>query len=326
MPNLPGLSNTHTLGQQLDAYKKEKEILLALSNDITKAREKHDLVKIISSRLKEYFYFTHAVISLIDKQKGTYYPFLMDRESMHIKHRSELPSLLKMNFPVDDPFLGKVADSEVPVSFLLDEIIDEPGLPAFLKVNYEYGIKKAMIAILKNKMETIGFVLVYSDQTDSFPDDFKNILHGIVPHLSNAVSNVIINEELLSKEKEKSFLLDFSNHIATVRTKEDLARAVRTAIGKLNQKSGYVIRRINEDNATMSPYVFDLGTQQHDQKAVSALAKASPINDGLQNRVLNSPIPLLFNVDREIQRGIISPYLQNCKAIGFNNFLGFRLS
>lgn len=319
-------SKTNALGQQLDAYKKEKDILLALSNDITRVREKNDLVKVFSSRLKAYFYFTHAVISLIDKQKGTYFPFLMDRESMHIKHRSELPSLLKMNFAIDDPFIGKVADSEVLVSFLLDEIINEPGIPAFLKVNYECGIRKAMIVKLKNKMETIGFVLVYSDQTDSFPDDFKNILLGIAPHLSNAVTNIIINEQLLSKEKEKSFLLDFSNHIATVRTKEDLALAVRTAISKLNQKSGYVIRRINEDNATMSPYVFDLGTQQHDQKTVSVLAKASyPINDGLQNRVLNSTIPLLFNVEREIQRGITSSYLQNWKTMGFKNFLGIRL-
>lgn len=316
----------NTLGEQLDGYKKEKDILLALSNDITKAREKHDLVKIMSTRLKEYFYFTHAVISLIDKQKGTYFPFLMDRESMHIKHRSELPSLLRMNFPIDDPFLRKVADSDVPVSFLLDEIINEPGIPAFLKINYQCGIKKAMIAKLKDKMEIIGYVLVYSDQTDSFPEDFKNILQGITPHLSNSVSNVIINEELLSREKEKSFLLDFSNQIATVRSKEDLAYAVRSAINKLNQKSGYVIRRINEDNTTMSPYVFDLGVHQNDQKAVSALAKASyPINDGLQNRVLNSPIPLLFNVEREIQRGITSTYLQNWKTMGFKNFLGIRL-
>ena len=120
----PNQSVINTLDEQLNVYKKEKDILLSLSNDITKAREKHDLVKIMSTRLKEYFYFTHAVISLIDKQKGTYFPFLMDRESMHIKHRSELPSLLKMNFPIDDPFLDKAADSDAPVSFLLDEIIN----------------------------------------------------------------------------------------------------------------------------------------------------------------------------------------------------------
>jgi transcriptional regulator with GAF, ATPase, and Fis domain len=76
----------------------------------------------------------------------------------------------------------------------------------------------------------------------------------------------------------------------------------------------------------MSPYVFDLGIKQHDQNIVNALQKARyPINDGLQNRVLDSSIPLLFNVEREIQRDITSSYLQNWKAMGFKNFLGIRL-
>ena len=322
----PTHSPENALGQQLDAYKKEKDILLELSNDITRVREKNDLVKVFSSRLKTYFYFTHAVISLIDKQKGTYFPFLMDRESMHIKHRGELPSLLKMNFPVDDPFLGKVAGTEIPVAFLLDEIINEPGIPPFLKVNYECGIRKAMIAKLKDKMETIGYVLVYSDRTDSFPEEFINTLLGIAPHLSNAVANIIVNEQLLGKEKEKSFLLDFSNQIAAVRTKEELAHATQTAISRLNQKSGYVIRRINEDDATMSAYIFDLITNQNDRQTLGELTTTSyPINDGLQNRVLNSAIPLLFNVDREIKRGVSAPYLQQWKTMGFKNFLGIRL-
>src|SRR5258706_4659419 len=115
-----------------------------------------------------------------------------------------------------------------------------------------------MIAKLKDKMDTIGYVMVYSDRTDSFPEEFLNTILGIAPHLSNAVSNIIINEQLLSKEKEKSFLLDFSNQIAAVRTKEDLARTVQAAISRLNQKSGYIIRTINEDDTPTSRYVFDI--------------------------------------------------------------------
>src|SRR5574338_420042 len=98
-----GGSPAYLLQQQVALYQKEKDLLLTLSNDITKAREKNDLIKIFSSRLKDYFYFTHTVISLIDKQNGTYFPFLIDRESMQIRHRSELPSLLKMQFTINDP-------------------------------------------------------------------------------------------------------------------------------------------------------------------------------------------------------------------------------
>jgi formate hydrogenlyase transcriptional activator len=178
---------------------------------------------------------------------------------------------------------------------------------------------------LMREGKPMGFINIYSDMPDSFHNGFRNVIKSIAPQLSSAISNIIKNEELLKKEKEKSFLLDFSSDIATVRTKEELARAVRIALSKLNPPGGFIIRKINEDNSTMSPYIYDL-SKTHDPKIVSALEKARyPIDDGLQNRVLNSSIPLLFNVDREIQRGVTSPYLQYWKQMGFKDIVGIRL-
>ncbi len=172
----------------------------------------------------------------------------------------------------------------------------------------------------------MGFIHIYSDQYNGFSEEFRSVIKGIVPQISSAVSNIIKNEEVLSKEQDKSFLLDFSSDISTVRTKEDLASAVSTAISKLNQENGYVIRRINDDNTTTTPYVYDLGTRQPDAKILRDMERSKfPINDGIQDRVLNSSIPLLLNIDREIQRGITSPYLQNWKTMGFKNFVGVRL-
>jgi hypothetical protein len=70
-----------TLQQQVETYKRENDILLALSDDITRVREKNDLIKVFSSRLKSYFEFTHAVISLIDEENKVYFPFLLDVET-----------------------------------------------------------------------------------------------------------------------------------------------------------------------------------------------------------------------------------------------------
>jgi formate hydrogenlyase transcriptional activator len=80
----------------------------------------------------------------------------------------------------------------------------------------------------------MGFINIYSDMPDSFNSGFRSVIKGIAPQLSSAISNIIKNEELLKKEKEKSFLLDFSSDIAAVRTKEELTLAVRTAIRTLN--------------------------------------------------------------------------------------------
>ena len=321
----PDESKMNALRLQLDSYKKEKDILLALSNDITRVREKNDLIILFSKRIKGLFYFTHTLVALIDYKDETYAPFLLDDKSP-IRSHTKYRQLVQSRFSLNEPFIQSILQTDDPISFLLEDIMDQPQSPAFLRLNYEGGIREILMTRLMKDGKPMGFINIYSDIPGSFSKGFRNIIKGIAPQLSSAISNIIKNEELLKKEKEKSFLLDFSSDIASVKTKEELALAVRTAINKLNQKSGYVIRRINEDNITMSPYVYDLGIQQHDQKIVSALEKARyPINDGLQNRALNSTIPLLFNVDREIQRGITSTYLQNWKMMGFKDVVGIRL-
>ncbi len=308
------------------ALEQERRILLDLGNDLTRVRDKNDLIALFSNRLKGLFYFTHALVSLIDYKDETYGAFLFDIETSPIRSHPGYQSLFNTRFSLNEPFIKMALAAKEPISFLLEDVMDQPLSPRYLKVNYEGGIREILMTKLQNAEKPIGFFYVYSDKVGSFTNEFRSIMNGIAPQLSSAVTNIIKNEDVLNKEKEKSFLLDFSSDMATVRTKEDLARAVRIAISKLNQKSGYVIRRINEDNTTLSPYVYDLGIKQHDQKIVNALEKARyPINDGIQNRVLDSSIPLLFNVEREIQRGITSPYLQNWKAMGFINFVGIRL-
>ena len=329
MRSAPGQSNQsqkNALLEQLHAYEEEKNILLALSNDITRVRDKNDLIILIKKRIKGLFYFTHTIVTLIDYKDETYVPFLLDNDGSPIRSHIRYQEMVQSHFSLNEPFIQAVLQADEPISFWLEDIMDKPKSPSFLRVNYERGVREILMMRLVKEGKPMGFIHIYSDRSDSFSNEFRNVIKGIAPQLSGAVSNIIKNEELLNKEKEKSFLLDFSSDIATVRTKEELARAVRAAISKLNQKSGYVIRRINEDNTTMSPYVYDLGIQEHDQKILSTLEKARyPINDGLLNRVLSSPIPLLFNIEREIQRGITSPYLENWRAMGFKNFLGIRL-
>jgi formate hydrogenlyase transcriptional activator len=302
----------------------ERKLLLELGNDITGVRDKNDLIILFSKRIKGLFYFTHTLVALIDYKDETYTPFLLDNTSP-IRSNAEYKELVQSRFSLNEPFIRSVLQADEPMSFLLEDVMERPQSPAFLRVNYEGGIREILMTRLMKGGKPMGFINIYSDIPGSFNDGFKNVIKNIAPQLSSAISNIIKNEELFGKEKEKSFLLDFSNDIATVRTKEELARAVRSALSKLNPPGGFVIRRINEDNTTMSPYIYDL-SKTHDPKIVSALENAKyPVNDGLQNRVLNSAIPLLFNVEREIQRGITSAYLQYWKQMGFKDIVGIRL-
>jgi len=304
----------------------EGAILLELGKDITRVREKKDLILLLSKRIKSLYYFTHTVVTLIDHKDKTYKGFLLDTATDAILEKEAYAKLQKTHFTLNEPFIKAVLDSESPISFLLEDFKDRPQSPSYLQVSYESGIREIMMATLWIEDKPLGFIHVYSDRTDSFTEEFRNIIKGIAPQLSIAVSNIIKNEELQKKEQEKSFLLDFSNDISEVRSKQDLADAVRTALKQLNPLQGYVIRKLDEDGASLSTYIYDESVTTKDNlNFYKILDSKFPINDGLQNRVLESYIPLLFNVDIEIDRGITAPYLFFWKQIGFKRVVGIAL-
>jgi transcriptional regulator with GAF, ATPase, and Fis domain len=285
------------LHKQIDCYENEKDILQALGNEITRARVKTDLIKVFSSKLKGFFYFTHAVVSLIDQRNQTYYPFLLDKEALHIKHRAELPSLLATRFFLGDPFISQVADSEVPVVFLLDDIMSKPGVPTFIKVNYECGIRKAMIAPLKSKMETIGFVFIYSDRTDSFSNEFQSVLRRISPQLSSAVSNIIINEEIKYNEWVNEVLLTVSNDLVTVRRRKDLLKVVNAGLKKLVNFTHNVMTIMDETEEMYHVYVTDPDSPNRElTRYEEAVNKSYPVKDEIYDVASLSDKPVVFDM------------------------------
>jgi len=290
----------------------ERRMLLDLGNDITSVRDKNDLLVLFSKRIKSLFYFTHTIVTLIDYKDEYYYPFLLDKENSPIRYHALYEELVNSRFSLNEPFIQGVLNADGPVSFQLADVVDKPGSPIFLRANFEKGVKEVLMTRLIKEGKPMGFIHIYSDRPGSFTDEFRSVIKGIAPQLSGAVSNIIKNGEILSKEREKSFLLDFSKELAAVRTREELGVAVKASLGKINPLRGYFIRKINDDGTTMS----DLDEQARTRY---------PINDGLQNRVLDSPIPLLFNIDREIERGVGSSYLQTWRRMGFTSFVGIRL-
>ncbi|MBD3581816.1 sigma-54-dependent Fis family transcriptional regulator [Flavobacterium selenitireducens] len=301
-------------------------ILLDLAKDITKVREKNDLIILFTKRIRAFFEFTHTIVTLIDPKDETYTPFLLDNERSPIRDHDAYDGLTQSHFNLNEPFIKAVLASDGPVSFYLNDVMDQPQSPSFLKVNYDRGVREILMATLWNEEKPMGFIHIYSNNTKTFTEEFRNIIKGIAPQLSVAVSNIIKNEELQKKESEKSFLLDFSQDVAAVRDKNDLQAAVRNALSKLNSLRGYVIRKINDDNQTMSTYLYDTSLEISDQALLSEVLQSKfPIDDGLQNRVLESYIPLLFNIDIEINRGVTSKYLKLWKQVGFRSLVGIAL-
>ncbi len=62
----------------------------------------------------------------------------------------------------------------------------------------------------------------------------------------------------LAERERMSFLLDFSQDIAAVRTKADLEAAISNALQRLLSTRLAMIRVIGEDGETLVPYLWDI--------------------------------------------------------------------
>ena len=121
----------------LATLEQERKILSELGNDITSVRDKNDLITLFSKRIKSLFYFTHTIVTLIDAKDESYTPFLLDQESSPIRSHALYPELIKAHFSLNDPFIQAVLHADEPISFLLEDIVDQPQSPSFLRANYE---------------------------------------------------------------------------------------------------------------------------------------------------------------------------------------------
>src|SRR5688500_14419553 len=120
----------HSLQQRVEHYKKENDILLALSDDITRVREKNDLLILFKKRIKGLLYLTHTIVTLIDHKDETYVPFLLDNESSPIRSHASDQEMVHSRFSLNEPFIQAVLHAEEPISFLLHDIMDQPKSPA----------------------------------------------------------------------------------------------------------------------------------------------------------------------------------------------------
>src|SRR5688572_1352747 len=97
-----------SLKQQVEHYKKEKDILLALSNDLTRVRDKNDLIILFKERIKGLYHITHTIVTLIDYKDETYVPFLLDNTGSPIRSHERYKEMVRSRFNLNEPFIQAV--------------------------------------------------------------------------------------------------------------------------------------------------------------------------------------------------------------------------
>lgn len=168
----------------------EKALLLSVSKDIAAIRNKIDLFKVVSTKIRTLLSSQVFLISLINQEEQTQAVYFVDHEEIALQY----PSYHKIRnqiCPINDGVYNLVLESEEPVLFNIEELVKTPGIPNYVEVWHEMGREQMIAATLRIGGEAIGTLWIYSRQTTS-----KELLSDISAQLSVAISNILDNEKI----------------------------------------------------------------------------------------------------------------------------------
>src|SRR5690606_31422289 len=255
---LPHLSNavSNIIANQKIEYRDEiQKALLSLSSEMVMVRDREKLSSIFKLRLSKLMYFTHSIMTVLSRSGTTYEPFLLDPDS-RTTQLAEYSQMVNTPAPIEDGFYNVAAASKKAVVFNLSNF-DMENAPLWIQLNWKGGIKEILIKALSPHKDSKYNLILFSDRPNTFDQRAVDIIDQLAGQLATAASNVAANEEIAQKERDKSFLLEFSRDIALSRTKKDLSRAIHGSLKKLSNIKAYFIRVLDPNGASLSSFMFD---------------------------------------------------------------------
>ncbi|HEX8020970.1 MAG TPA: sigma 54-interacting transcriptional regulator [Mucilaginibacter sp.] len=208
------------------------QIATALRLRIEDVHERADLIKMLTDLLKTHFNFNGIFIQSVDPHTGTYYPFLIDHHSK-ARDLNEFKALSNTRASIQDPIVRDAIKARHSFVVSLKDFTSMPAVPYWIKINFEYGIRKGLVTPLRIKDEVVGVCYIWFDNQDPFREGLADVMDAISLDLGFAVSNTMINEMLTRRESSNELLFAFSRDLAEVKTREDLSRTVTDGLKKL---------------------------------------------------------------------------------------------
>jgi len=304
---------------------KEREFLSRVSSEITAIRERKDLDKLFNRTLKEELGFQEAVV-MIRNGRGNYYKFLYTPEMYGLDPGHDV-DFSGEQYPINNAFFTRLMKAEAALVYDLDKVLEEEDVPPYIKSEYRSGMTTKIGVKLVNYKADIGAVFFnFSSRTCPEQDELQ-LYNNISYHLSTAISNVLLNEEVIKREKERELLFLLSTEIAAVRNGNQLIRVITEKLKGFLGFSYLALGTINDTGEYFDVLQFDpesVCKKHPEYKDMRSMV--FPVNDGVINKILMSPVPISFNLEQISSREDLTTYLRISLESGIKQVIGIRFS
>ena len=216
--------------EEILAREREREKLLSISREIAKVQNRQQLLHVIFTTVRDIlpyddaglFYFCDADGK--PNPHGESYVHLLDDLISEVNTEIAASGITGVLSERIDSLRFFAQDE--PCTTTLDELIERfPGHP-FFPIMQRDGIRQFITKGIKVGGATIGMLSFNSRQENFYTKADFPLFDNIADQISVAVANILANEEILEREREKAILLSISRVIVTVRSKQDLLKLI----------------------------------------------------------------------------------------------------
>ncbi|MGN7757898.1 sigma 54-interacting transcriptional regulator [Chryseobacterium sp. 22532] len=299
----------------------EINLFVSISEATVSIRNKNDLVSFIQLKLKNIFPFSDLAITRFNITKGTFKVFLehCDKVNQH----PDFNSIAYEEYAIKDGLHDKIMESDTTVILSVESMIDSGQKHLiFLK---DAGIKEIIGIRLLQNGEVFGSMVLLSEEIGFFTVQQRKLLEKIANYISSAVANIIANEDIQTRDKEKSILLSLSNEIAKVKNKEELFSVISIKLKELFSIASFGIIVKDNDTKTHRFFMFEVDDTTKSNPEFNNIInhQYDTTSDRIFNDILNSDSSIVLEIEK--LEGSLPLYGEFWKKINVPSVIGSPL-
>lgn len=185
--------------EEIQKRDKENSILLSLSNETAKVKNKEELFSVISLKLKDLFSIASFGIIVKDRDSKTHSFFMFEVDEA-TKNNPDFDNVINHRYETaSDKVFNDILNSELPVVLELNKL--EGTVPLYVEFWKKRNIPTIIGSPLRVANEDIGCLFLRIE--DQFDVQSKtDLLNGVSSQIAISLSNIRYNEKNQSQLKE----------------------------------------------------------------------------------------------------------------------------
>ena len=303
---------------------REKEMLLGISEDVTTVRDRDDLFKVIMNRLQPFIGFQDAVV--IHKVDDENFRLFLNLASEDRKNHELFDQVVDSVLPLKGSPIELFFKQDAIYQWKAEDIImvypEYPGLVLQLETGLDYSYN----LLLKSGNEVFGLLIFHFDHRPNLSLNKADFYNSIADQVAMAIANILANEEILERQREKEILLSISEAATTIRDREALFHVIMDKLYPILGFKDAVATQFNDDQSQFRTFLTaSPGQRQAHPKYKEAVDQWIPVKDTEVEYSLAQANVFFLDTLSLAQRYPESPGIQLMKDTGLNHSIGLKL-